>query len=84
MEPHLDARSSGDGFPRRLRLLKAVVQFVFVVDDGVTLTERIAEPVVIPASGWPSWATEEYPVLLAQLEGQLQDEDADHADGDGR
>lgn len=58
----------------RLRLLKAVVQFVFVVDDGEILTERVADPVVVPASSWPEWAISEYPRLLAQLEEEVRQE----------
>lgn len=40
----------------RLRLLKVIVQPVFVVDDGEHLTEQTAEPVVVPSGGWDDFA----------------------------
>lgn len=40
----------------RLRLLKVIVQPVFVVDDGETLTEQPAQPVIVPAAEWPGYA----------------------------
>jgi hypothetical protein len=43
-----------------IRLLEVVVQAVLVEDDGVTLTKRVAEPVVVRAADWPG-----YPVKLA-------------------
>lgn len=58
----------------RLRLLKAVVQLVFVIDDDENLVERVAEPVVVPAGQWPSWASEEYPALFAQLQHELDEQ----------
>ena len=63
--------SSGPSSRPRLRLLKAVVQLVFVEDDGHTLTERVTDPVVVPAHLWPTWAAEEYPALLEQLQDDL-------------
>jgi hypothetical protein len=59
---------------QRLRLLKAVVQLVFVIDDGETLSERVAEPVVVPASVWPTWASDGYPQLLLQLQAEIDRE----------
>lgn len=59
---------------KRIRLLKAVVQLVFVVDDDDNLIERVAEPVVVPAGQWPSWATDQYPALLAQLQQELDEQ----------
>lgn len=55
-----------------LRLLKVIVQPVFVLDDGLTLTEHVAEPVVVTATEWPSYPTtgfaEAFEVLRAQVE----------------
>ena len=39
----------------RLRLLKVVVQPVFAIDDGETLTETTAEPVVVASADWPTY-----------------------------
>lgn len=39
----------------RLRLVKVMVQPVFVVDDGKTLTERPAQALPIDAADWPSF-----------------------------
>lgn len=38
-----------------LRLLKVIVQPIFVEDDGENLTERITEPQAIPAAEWPQF-----------------------------
>lgn len=40
----------------RLRLLKIVVQPVFVLDDGDTVTEQVADAFTVPAAGWRSFA----------------------------
>lgn len=40
----------------RLRLLKVLVQPVFVLDDGDTLTEQPADPFTVPAAGWRGFA----------------------------
>lgn len=42
---------------KKLRLLKVVVQPTFVVDDGETLSEVLAEPVVVLAKDWAEYAT---------------------------
>lgn len=41
----------------KLRLLKVIVQPVFVVDDGAELTEHAVGPVTVPAADWPTYAT---------------------------
>lgn len=57
----------------KLRLLKVLVQPVFVIDDGENLVERSAEPVAVPATEWPSYATgaflEGFEALRRQVEG---------------
>lgn len=55
----------------RLRLVKAHVEFHFVVDDGDSLQERTAAPIIINSADWPTWAIEEYPEWLADLERQV-------------
>lgn len=41
----------------RLRLLKVVVQPVFVVDDGTELREIPTQPVTVSATDWPTFPT---------------------------
>lgn len=57
----------------KLRLLKVLVQPVFVADDGETLTEIPTQPVEVPAAEWPSFATgryvEGFEALRQQVEG---------------
>lgn len=57
----------------RLRLLKVIVQPVFVVDDGTSLTEHSAQPVTVTAAEWPGYATgpfvEGFEQLCQQVEG---------------
>jgi hypothetical protein len=57
----------------RLRLLKVICQPVFVVDDGEALTEHPAEPVVVTAAEWPTYAAgsfaEGFEALRQQVEG---------------
>ena len=40
-----------------LRLLKVIVQPIFVLDDGETLTEQAAQPLEVSAGEWPSFPT---------------------------
>ncbi len=57
----------------KLRLLKVIVQPVFVVDDGEMLIEHSAEPVVVPSTEWTTYATrrfaEGFEALRLQVEG---------------
>lgn len=59
---------------RKLRLLKVIVQPVFVIDDDDNLTEQIAEPVVVTAAEWPGYASggfaEGFEALRLQVEDQ--------------
>ena len=54
-----------------LRLLKVIVQPVFVVDDGESLSEQTAEPIVVSPADWPTYATTIFPLATAQLQAQL-------------
>lgn len=60
---------------RKLRLLKVIVQPVFVVDDGERLVEQTAEPVVVSPADWPTFATTAFVEGVAQLQRQLEAED---------
>jgi hypothetical protein len=57
----------------RLRLLKVIVQPVFAIDDGETLAETSAEPIVVTPAEWPTYPTtgfvEAVDVLQTQLDG---------------
>ncbi len=55
-----------------LRLLKVIVQPVFVLDDGETLTEHVAEPVVVPAADWPTYPMTGYAEAFAALQAQVE------------
>jgi hypothetical protein len=37
----------------RLRLVKVIIQPVFVVDDGEALTEQAAQPIEVSSADWP-------------------------------
>ena len=66
---------------KRLRLVKVIVQPVFVVDDGDTLTELPADPSTVSAAAWPAFAAEGFDQAIANTEAQLNA--AETADGDG-
>jgi len=55
----------------KLRLLKVIVQPVFAVDDGETLTETPAEPVVVTAEDWPTYPTTQFIEAFNALQAQL-------------
>lgn len=61
---------------RKLRLLKVIVQPVFVVDDGDQLIEQTAEPIVVSPADWPTFATTAFLEGVAQLQEQLEAEDS--------
>lgn len=56
---------------KRLRLLKVVVQPVFVIDDGEKLTEVETQSVVVPADRWPTYATSEFLEAVDELQQEL-------------
>lgn len=57
---------------RKLRLLKVIVQPVFVVDDGKQLIEQAADPVVVSPADWPTFATTAFVEGMEQLQTQLE------------
>lgn len=61
---------------RKLRLLKVLVQPVFVIDDGDALTEVQAEAVVVSPEEWPTYPTTGFAQAVENLQAQI-----DGADG---
>jgi hypothetical protein len=45
----------------KLRLVKVIVQPVFVLDDDENVTEIDHQPVAIPAAEWPSYSGVRFP-----------------------
>jgi hypothetical protein len=56
----------------KLRLLKVIVQPVFVVDDGEQLLEQAAEPVSVTAAEWPTYASTSFADAFEQLRNQVE------------
>ena len=56
---------------KRLRLVKVLVQPVFVLDDGETITEMPHDPIAISAADWPTYSGERFPREVAEWEKQL-------------
>lgn len=61
---------------RRLRLVKVLVQPVFVLDDGENVEELEHPPIAIPAADWPTYSSERFPRELAEWEKRLNEEAA--------
>lgn len=61
---------------KKLRLLKVIVQPVFVVDDGQQLVEQAADPVVVSPAEWPTFATTAFVDGMEELQAQLEADDA--------
>lgn len=57
---------------RKLRLLKVIVQPVFVLDDGENLVEQAADPVVVTAADWPSYPTTGFVAAVEILRRQVE------------
>lgn len=55
----------------KLRLLKVIVQPVFVLDDGESITEVQHQPVAIPANEWPTYSSERFPREVAEWQARL-------------
>lgn len=60
----------------KLRLLKVIVQPVFVIDDGERLIEQVAEPVTVDPTEWPTFATTRFLEGVAALQAQLDDQES--------
>ena len=48
-----------------------MVQPVFVLDDGVNITEVEQPPVAIPAAEWPTYSNERFPREVAEWQARL-------------
>lgn len=55
----------------KLRLLKVIVQPVFVVDDGESLTEQPVQPVSVSPEEWPTFAATGFVEGMEQLQAEL-------------
>jgi hypothetical protein len=58
----------------RVRLVKVVVQPVFVLDDGENITEIEHQPTVIPANEWPTYSSVRFPREVEAWQAQLDQE----------
>ena len=66
-----------------LRLLKVVVQPVFVDDDGETLTEVTGDAVTVSGGQWRSFADDAFSAdELAQLDAAYQQQQAQPTNDD--
>ena len=57
----------------RLRLLKVVVQPVFVVDDGTSLAEVRPAPVDVTPDEWPEFATGRFLEATEELRRRVEE-----------
>jgi len=59
----------------KLRLVKVVVQPVFVLDDGETIAEvPVEQPIHIPAAEWPIYSSERFPREVAAWQARIDSE----------
>jgi hypothetical protein len=58
----------------KLRLIKVIVQPVFVLDDGENVTEIEHQPVAIPAAEWPAYSSERFPREVTEWQAKLDEE----------
>ena len=58
----------------KLRLVKVVVQPVFVLDDGETISEVEHQAVAIPAADWPAYSGERFPAEVEAWQAALDAE----------
>ena len=66
---------------KRIRLVKVVVQPVFVLDDGENVTELEHPPVAIPAAEWPAYSGERFPREVAEWQKQLNAQEVNFPTG---
>lgn len=65
---------------KRLRLVKVIVQPVFVLDDGDTIQEMPHQPIEIPAAEWPTYSGDRFPAEVAEWQERLNAESASNED----
>jgi len=55
----------------KIRLVKVIVQPVFMLDDGTNLTEIEHAATAIPAEEWPTYSSERFPQELAAWQARI-------------
>ena len=70
----------------KIRLVKVIVQPVFILDDGDNIIELEHSATVIPASEWPTYSSERFPREVEAWQAQLDHENGsehpvDHENG---
>ncbi len=55
-----------------LRLLKVIVQPIFVLDDGEHLTEQAAQPLEVSSEEWPTFPTGRFAESFEALRRQVE------------
>lgn len=60
----------------KIRLIKVLVQPVFVLDDGENVTEVDHPAVAIPAAEWPTYSSDRFPAEIRAWQKEL---DAEYA-----
>lgn len=69
-----DRHDRGGGLMPKLRLVKVIVQPVFVLDDGENVTEIEHAPVAIPAAEWSTYSSERFPAEVATWQAAIDAE----------
>lgn len=64
---------------KRLRLVKVLVQPVFVLDDGDTVSEVDHPAIAIAAADWPTYSGERFPREAAEWEERINAEKPNRA-----
>jgi hypothetical protein len=59
---------------RKLRLVKVLVQPVFIIDDGKTLEELEHPSIAVPAAEWSTYSSERFPREARAFEAKLNEE----------
>jgi hypothetical protein len=57
-----------------VRLVKVMVQPVFVIDHGTHLQEIDHQPTVIPAEEWPTYSSDRFPAEVEAWQRRLDEE----------
>ncbi len=60
-----------------LRLVKVIVQPVFILDHGTHVSEVDHPPVVIPAEEWPAYSSERFPSEVRAWQERIDSEAQD-------
>lgn len=69
---------------KRLRLVKVVVQPVFVLDDGENVTEVDHPAIAIPAADWPTYSADRFPREVAEWETRINADGGNGIEREGR